>query len=170
MEPLLPIGVVSTMLITPTRAIPPLPIVPLINLWHPIGRNRVYDAREPDNGNHLLPEAIAAVLERRLSRLSGNCQALLGKAAVLGGSFELGQLLPMANEFTEDVVLDLLDEALHAGLLTEEGMGTHITYHFWHPLIISHLYERLSAARRAHFHRKAAEAIKKHQCDMIPLA
>jgi DNA-binding SARP family transcriptional activator len=126
----------------------------------PIGHNRVYDTREPDNGNHLLPEAIAAVLERRLSRLSSDCQALLGKAAVLGGSFELGQLLPMANEFTEDVVLDLLDEALHAGLLTEEGMGTHITYHFWHPLIISHLYERLSAARRAHFHRKAAEAIK----------
>ena len=126
----------------------------------PIGRNRGYDSREPDNGNHLLPEAIAAVLERRLSRLSSDCQALLGKAAVLGGSFELGQLLPMANEFTEDVVLDLLDEALHAGLLTEEGMGTHITYHFWHPLIISHLYERLSAARRAHFHRKAADAIK----------
>ena len=126
----------------------------------PGGRNRVYDIREPDNGSHLLPEAIAAVLERRLSRLSGDCQALLGKAAVLGGSFELSQLLPMANEFTEDVVLDLLDEALHAGLLTEEGMGTHITYHFWHPLIISHLYERLSAARRAHFHRKAAEAIK----------
>jgi predicted ATPase/DNA-binding SARP family transcriptional activator len=125
-----------------------------------VGRSRAYDTHEPDNGNHLLPEAIAAVLERRLSRLSGDCQALLGKAAVLGGSFELGQLLPMANEFTEDVVLDLLDEALHAGLLTEEGMGTHITYHFWHPLIISHLYERLSAARRAHFHRKAAEAIK----------
>nr|MBA2394979.1 AAA family ATPase [Ktedonobacteraceae bacterium] len=126
----------------------------------PAGRGRAYDAHEADTSNHLLPEAIAAVLERRLSRLSGDCQALLGKAAVLGGSFELGQLLPMANEFTEDVVLDLLDEALHAGLLTEEGMGTHITYHFWHPLIISHLYERLSAARRAHFHRKAAEAIK----------
>ena len=116
--------------------------------------------RNPGRTNGLLPEAIAAVLERRLGRLSSDCQALLGKAAVLGGSFELGQLLPMANEHTEDVVLDLLDEALYAGLLTEEGVGVHITYHFWHPLIISHLYERLSAARRAQFHRKAAEAIK----------
>ncbi len=107
-----------------------------------------------------LPEAIAAVLERRLSRLSSGCQTLLGKAAVLGGSFELSQLLPMANEHTEDTVLDLLEEALHAGLLTEEGTGAHITYHFWHPLIISHLYERLSAARRAQLHRRAAEAIK----------
>ncbi len=116
--------------------------------------------RNPGRNSGLLPEAIAAVLERRLGRLSSDCQALLGKAAVLGGSFELRQLLPMASEYTEDVVLDLLDEALYAGLLTEEGVGVHITYHFWHPLIISHLYERLSAARRAQFHRKAADAIK----------
>jgi predicted ATPase/DNA-binding SARP family transcriptional activator len=108
----------------------------------------------------LLPEPIAAVLERRLSRLSSGCQVLLGKAAVLGGSFELSQLLPMANEQDEDTILDLLEEALHAGLLTEEGTAAHITYHFWHPLIISHLYERLSAARRAQMHRRAAESIK----------
>ena len=108
----------------------------------------------------LLPEAIAAVLERRLNRLSGDCQSLLGKAAVLGGSFELSQLKPMIGEQNEDNVLDLLEEALHAGILTEEGTGAHITYHFWHPLIISHLYGRLSAARRAQLHRKAAEAIK----------
>lgn len=107
-----------------------------------------------------LPEPIAAVLERRLSRLSNDCQILLGKAAVLGGSFELNQLLPMANEHNEDSILDLLEEALHAGLLTEEGNGAHITYYFWHPLIISHLYERISAARRAQLHRRAAEAIK----------
>ncbi|WP_220199327.1 ATP-binding protein, partial [Ktedonospora formicarum] len=82
-----------------------------------------------------LPEAISAVLERRLHRMSTSCRALLNKAAVLGGSFELSQLLPMVNEQNEDTILDLLDEALEAGLLTEEGTGAHITYHFWHPLI-----------------------------------
>ncbi len=107
-----------------------------------------------------LPEAIAAVLERRLNKLIADCRQLLSKAAVLGGSFTFNQLLPMASEPTEDSVLDLLEEALQAGLLTEEGRGAHITYHFWHPLIISHLYARLSAARRAQLHRKAAEAIK----------
>ncbi|EFH88963.1 DUF6788 family protein [Ktedonobacter racemifer] len=107
-----------------------------------------------------LPEGISAVLERRLHRLSTNCRSLLNRAAVLGGSFELNLLLPMASEHSEDMILDLLDEALQAGLLTEEGNGAHITYHFWHPLIISHLYERLSAARRAQFHRRAVEAIK----------
>ncbi len=110
-----------------------------------------------------LPDAVAALLERRLRRLSAECQTLLSKAAVLGGSFELCQLLPMAHEYPEDAVLDLLDEVLQEGLLTEQGTGANITYHFWHPLIVSHLYERLSAARRAQMHRRAAEAIKATQ-------
>jgi predicted ATPase/DNA-binding SARP family transcriptional activator/Tfp pilus assembly protein PilF len=107
-----------------------------------------------------LPEAIAAVLERRLHKLSKDCQKLLERAAILGGSFTFNQLQSMASEYDEDMLLDLLEEALRAGLLTEEGVGAYITYHFWHPLIISHLYARLSAARRALLHRKAAEAIK----------
>ncbi len=119
-----------------------------------------------EEGDHIrvspgstLPEGIAAVLERRLGRLSNECQELLAKAAVLGGSFEFGQLLHMASEHQEDKILDLLEEALHAGLLTEEGAGTRITYHFWHPLIVSHLYDRLSAARCAQLHRRAASAV-----------
>lgn len=119
------------------------------------GRDVPYASRR-----HSLPEAIAALLDRRLSRLSIECQALLGKAAVLGGSFELSQLLPMAMEHTEDTLLDLLEEALRAKLLTEEVTDAQIIYHFWHPLIVSHLYDRLSAARRTQLHRRAAEAIR----------
>ena len=108
-----------------------------------------------------MPDTITAVLDRRLSRLSNDCQTLLGKVAVLGGSFEFNQLSFMAGDYSnnEDTILDLLEEALRAGLLAEEGTGTHITYHFWHPLIVSHLYERLSAARRAQLHRRAANAL-----------
>ena len=108
-----------------------------------------------------MPETITAVLDRRLSRLSNDCQALLGKVAVLGGSFEFNQLAHMVGDqdIHEDAILDMLEEALRAGLLTEEGTGTHITYNFWHPLIVSHLYNRLSAARRAQLHRRAADAL-----------
>jgi DNA-binding SARP family transcriptional activator len=107
------------------------------------------------------PESIKAVLDRRLARLSGNCQLLLGKAAVLGGSFSLSQLTFLAGDqgTNEENIFDLLEEALRAGLLTEEGAGARIKYHFWHPLIVSHLYERQSAARRAQLHRKAAQAL-----------
>jgi predicted ATPase/DNA-binding SARP family transcriptional activator/Tfp pilus assembly protein PilF len=109
----------------------------------------------------LLPETIAAVLERRLSKLSTDCQALLSKAAVLGGSFEFGLLVSMTGDagISEDTTLDLLEEALRSGLLTEVVNGARIVYHFWHPLIVSHLYERLSAARRAQLHRRAAQAL-----------
>jgi len=107
-----------------------------------------------------IPEAIAAVLERRLAGLSSQCRGLLSKAAVLGGSFELRHLLAMTNDYDEDTLLDLLEEALRAGLLSEEGSGDGIAYHFWHPLIVSHLYEHLSAARRAQLHRRAASMLE----------
>lgn len=119
-----------------------------------------------DAGPTHLPETIAAVLERRLNKLGGPCQALLSKAAVLGRSFEFGLLMRMTGEASnnEDTTLDLLEEALRTGLLTEEVNGSRIVYHFWHPLIVSHLYERLSAARRAQLHRRAAQAlIELHQ-------
>jgi DNA-binding SARP family transcriptional activator len=105
----------------------------------------------------VLPDAIAAVLERRLHRLSKECHTLLSQAAILGDSFELEQLRPMApEEHNEDAILDLLEEALHAELLTEEERGTHIIYHFWHPLITNYLYNHLSATRRAQLQRRAA--------------
>ncbi len=119
-----------------------------------------HEVRSAARGSSL-PETIAAVLERRLNTLNGDCQALLSKAAVLGGSFELRMLLRMTGEAGpgEDNTLDLLEAALRSGLLTEEVSGGRIVYHFWHPLIVSHLYERLSAARRAQLHCKAAAAL-----------
>jgi predicted ATPase len=116
---------------------------------------------ENDTSPMPLPETIAAVLERRLNKLGEACQTLLSKAAVLGRSFEFSLLIRMTGEVgaSEDATLDLLEEALRSGLLTEEVNGSRIVYHFWHPLIVSHLYERLSAARRAQLHRRAAQAL-----------
>ncbi len=119
--------------------------------------------------NHLgdiipaLPDTIAAALNLRLSRLSSACQRLLSKAAALGSSFEFNLISAMeANTpgSNEDMVLDLVEEAMQSGMLTEEGAGTRITYQFWHPLLVTHLYENISAARRASFHRRAAEILR----------
>ena len=110
-----------------------------------------------------LPRTITAALNQRVQRLSSPCQQLLGRAAVLGGSFGLPLICAMetgTSAIDEDDMLDLLDEALHLGVLTEEGTGTRITYRFWHPLLASHLYTTQSAARRARLHRRAAEALQ----------
>jgi DNA-binding SARP family transcriptional activator/Tfp pilus assembly protein PilF len=113
---------------------------------------------EPMEGG-AVPEAITAVLERRLGSLSSQCQNLLSRATILGGSFELDHLIAI-GDYDEDTLLDLLEEALRAGLLSEEGSGERIIYHFWHPLIVNHLYERLSAARRARLHRRVATMLE----------
>ena len=111
-----------------------------------------------------LPTSITAVLDLRLRRLSKECYRLLSKAAVLGNSFELPliQAMEASNvlEANESLLLDLLEEGLASGLLTEEGVGTRVTYLFWHPLLVSHLYEGLSATRRAILHRRAADILR----------
>ncbi len=114
-----------------------------------------------------LPRTITAALNSRIARLSATCQHLLMNASVLGGSFEFSPLCAIASGGTgttpdeEDTVLDLLDEALQAGVLTEEGIGSRIRYAFWHPLLVTHLYERLSAMRRTRLHRRAADILRR---------
>nr|MBA2288255.1 AAA family ATPase [Ktedonobacteraceae bacterium] len=122
-------------------------------------------AAQPDTAAYPLPDTIAAVLGLRISRLSSACQRLLGNAAVLGGSFEFNVIREMeasgSSPADEDTVLDLLDEALQAGVLTEEGRGTRISYHFWHPLLVSLLYDGLSGAKRVLLHRRAAAVLQR---------
>src|SRR2546429_9565568 len=110
-----------------------------------------------------LPDTIAAVLELRMSRLTPACQRLLGNAAVLGGSFTFNIIQQMevgvnANA-NEDTILDLLEEAIQAGVITEEGTGTRINYQLWHPRLVGPLSDQHSATRRALLHRRDTPAL-----------
>jgi tetratricopeptide (TPR) repeat protein len=115
-------------------------------------------------GLQRLPETITAVLDMRLSRLSRPCRRLLSDAAIFGGSFEFEALCALEaadpQPFDEERVLDLLDEALQAGVLSEASSGKRIIYHFWHPLLVSHLYESMSGMKRVLLHRRAAETLR----------
>ncbi|MGZ3646926.1 MAG: tetratricopeptide repeat protein, partial [Ktedonobacteraceae bacterium] len=111
----------------------------------------------------VLPDTVTAALHQRLNKLSEACRQLLSKASVLGGpfGFHLLSLMEAGDAATsEDDLFDLLEEALRSGVLTEEGIGAHITYHFWHPLLAGFLYNQLSSTRRARLHRRAAEALQ----------
>ena len=113
--------------------------------------------------HEMLPATVSAALHQRLNKLSEACQQLLSKAAVLGGPFGFHLLSEMDSSNAssdEDALFDLLEEALRSGVLTEEGSGTHVTYHFWHPLLAGFLYDQLSSTRRARLHRRAAEALQ----------
>lgn len=111
-----------------------------------------------------LPKTISAALNARVQRLTIPCQQLLERAAVMGGSFGLPLIIAMestpSEPADEDAVLDLLDEAMRSGILTEEGTGARIAYRFWHPLLATHLATMLSETRRARIHRRAASALQ----------
>ncbi len=108
-----------------------------------------------------LPRTVTDAMGYRMKRLSSDCRNLLGRAAVLGGSFEFPLICAMESRGDlddEDTVLTLLEEALQEGVLTDEGSGTRVTYHFWHPLMVNYLYNDLSTVRRARLHQRAADA------------
>lgn len=109
-----------------------------------------------------LPTTISAVLEMRLGRLTEPCLHLLERAAVLGDMFFFETICAMSSagqRADEEEVLDWLEEAMQAGMLSEEGQGAHVTFTFWHPLLQTYLYEHLSAARRGSLHRRAAQVL-----------
>ncbi|QBD83155.1 tetratricopeptide repeat protein [Ktedonosporobacter rubrisoli] len=111
-----------------------------------------------------LPQTVAGALEHRMSKLSNSCQKLLCNAAILGGSFQFPEIYAMEStsmEADEDTVLSLIEEALQSRVLAEEGSGTQYSYHFWHPLMVSYLYEQVSATRRARLHKRAAEMLQR---------
>jgi tetratricopeptide (TPR) repeat protein len=125
------------------------------------GAGQTWERSPLVRGLEAIPATITAALERRVGQLSTQCLQLLSVAAVLRGSFSHRVLRDMmrADQQEEDRLLDLLDEAIEAGILVEEGSRKAIRYHFWHPLVVSYLYERLSAIRRVHLHQQAAETL-----------
>ncbi len=112
----------------------------------------------------VLPPAIASVFEQHIALLSPESQKMVSCAAVFGNAFALDLLRGMLTTgdilVDEDLLLTQLEEAMRLGLLTEESRGAQIHYHFWHPLLASYLYERVSATRRASFHRRAARVLQ----------
>ena len=102
-----------------------------------------------------IPDGVRHVIARRLDRLSPEANQVLAYSSVLGRNLTL-PTVAAATAQTEDAVLDLLEEALAARLLQEEGER----FIFAHPLVQETLYQGLSAARRRHLHLRVAEALE----------
>jgi predicted ATPase len=83
---------------------------------------------------------------------------MLGLAAVIGRQFDVALLVELA-EAPEDAVLDALDEATAAALVSELH-GSPGQFAFRHALIRSTLYEEQSATRRVGLHRHVGEALE----------
>jgi class 3 adenylate cyclase/tetratricopeptide (TPR) repeat protein len=105
-----------------------------------------------------LPESVREVIGRRVHRLGDPAQRVLRVASVIGREFDL-ELLGRVTESEEDDLLDLLEEALAASVITESA-GELGRFSFAHALINHTLYEALGQTRRARLHGRVAAALE----------
>jgi hypothetical protein len=104
-----------------------------------------------------LPQSVRDVVLQRVVRLGEEARRVLTTASVLGRDFDLDVLEEVA-EFRGDRLLDLLDAATNAALVTESEDPNR--YRFTHGLIQSALYADLSVARRQRLHLRVAEMLE----------
>jgi tetratricopeptide (TPR) repeat protein len=105
-----------------------------------------------------LPEGIRQLIGRRLERLGLTTRRLLTIGAVMGREFRLSDIEALV-EAGEDAVLDAMDEALEAAIVTEDA-GTPGTFSFTHTLVREALYTSITAARRVRLHHRIACALE----------
>ena len=106
----------------------------------------------------VLPDSVREVVGGRVVRLGKEAERVLALAAVIGREFDL-DLLAQAAGASEDDVLDILDGAAGAALVSEFP-DTPGRFQFTHALIQHTLYEDLRPTRRARAHRQVAEALE----------
>ncbi|TCO49445.1 AAA ATPase-like protein [Kribbella antiqua] len=116
--------------------------------------SRLLAARPATTG---VPEGVREVLARRIARVSQDCQRILEVAAVAGDGAEVALIMAVTDN-PADVVLDLLEEAVRARLLTGPPVEGRIW--FTHALVREVLEASLGTARRAALHRALAEQLE----------
>lgn len=106
-----------------------------------------------------VPQGVRDVLRRRLALLPARARTAVQLAAVAGLETEVA-LLAEASAAGEDEVLEGLDAALAADLLTEPRVG-HVR--FTHALVRDTVYTDLSGVRRSHLHSRLAAVLRRHR-------
>ena len=95
-----------------------------------------------------IPEGLRDVIGKRLSRLSDECNRVLGIAAVIGRDFRLDVLQHVAD-LSEEELFNALEEAQAEAVIEERSeAGTGVSFRFAHALFKQTLYEsELSISR-----------------------
>jgi DNA-binding CsgD family transcriptional regulator len=121
-------------------------------------RYLLHEALSADGVIPHTPAGIREVIGQRLNRLSGDCNRVLGMAAVIGRRFDLDVLTGLDETLSQGELLDALEEALGAHIVEELPQAGR--YQFSHALIRETLYEELSAVRRLRLHQKVGERVE----------
>ncbi|MBB5136519.1 DNA-binding SARP family transcriptional activator [Thermocatellispora tengchongensis] len=113
-----------------------------------------------------VPSGVRDVLRRRIARLPSQAQHILLQAAVIGRDVDVDVLVDVAGD--EDAVVEAVEAALLAGLVTEPGPGM---LRFDHDLVRDTLYSDASRLRRSRLHATVAAVIeRRNPSDVAALA
>ena len=113
-----------------------------------------------------VPEGVRLVIGRRLQRMSEATRRALTVAAVVGRTFDY-RLVERVEEVSPDELLDAVDEAEQAGLITEAGREGDVHFMFVHELIRQTLLSTVALPRRQRFHLRVAEAMESLYADSL---
>ncbi|MEZ0075667.1 BTAD domain-containing putative transcriptional regulator [Planotetraspora sp. GP83] len=103
-----------------------------------------------------VPSGVRDVLRRRIARLPERAQQVLLQAAVIGRDVDVDVLVDVSGD--EDAVVDAVEAALLAGLVTEPGPGL---LRFDHDLVRDTIYSDASRLRRSRLHGAVASVIER---------
>ncbi len=114
----------------------------------------------------VIPQSVKEAIGNRLDRVSAECNETLRAAAVLGKTFTIDELMAAAEGQNENVLLDALDEAVAAQLLSADRDQA---FAFTHDKIREVLYEELNPIRRRRLHLRIATGLERHR-EKAPVA
>jgi predicted ATPase len=110
-------------------------------------------------GEVALPHSLRLVIGRRLALVSKDAMRVLGTAAVIGRSFNFA-LLEAATHADPDWLVDSLEEAEKAGLISSRLQYPEARFKFAHELIRRAVLDEVSIARRQRLHLNIAEGME----------
>jgi DNA-binding CsgD family transcriptional regulator/tetratricopeptide (TPR) repeat protein len=108
----------------------------------------------------VIPDNVHAVLQRRLSRLSGATIQLLTVGSVLGREFDFRIAAAIVQPARDPDLLSALDEALERLIVEPMPAAGEGWYRFRHALVRDAVYESVSPSRRAHWHAAVLELME----------
>ncbi len=106
-----------------------------------------------------LPDSLRLMIRRRLLRVSPETRKILATAAVIGRSFTF-MLFEAATRVAADQLVELVEEAEKAGVISSRLRYPDVQFKFTHELIRRAVIDDLSIARRQRLHLCVAEAIE----------